>query len=524
MSVQHEQEDFLALFHELEARCKAETSLNQEWEDARAHFMGQNRNDPHAEHRFREWFLLERVSQKIGTPPAVAWAPEAPEVDSIWHRVLDSFYGIFQGIGTDEQGYPLLEDLWSGRQIRLGGHRMNMDDSGVMVGRVALGGEEHHVPFTGTSFMIAPGLADALARDLSSIRAKQPRSRLSQEQCEALLQPYREEQQQASDTEDFHKQLHELLEGQKKWDIDQVFKLIETQGTQEALNQIAFDSDIDLEALRHCIHGLSSEPPTGDEASSTAKEDEDYLNPEEILEALEAFESSQQNGKNLAESFSLLEEQLGLDSGSSDPYQEILDDDVSSEPVGSEELPGSAMWMATYLWEMEQMGEHPVRETLEEITQFLEFLRKIFGRNFEAEEVQQHQLLAYFCQAKTPEELQIQLDQLAPFLNWLIEEQGAMLRLDEPAKELIQKVVQVNQHWTASDSASASLALVQRNRPLQVKADDGDDADVLGWPEDLDFRPGVADALRGQWRHGKFHISAWFPQALMPTTAPAAAE
>jgi len=525
MSVQHEQEDFLALFHELEARCKAEPFLHQEWEDARIEFLGLNGDDPHAEHRFREWFLLERVSQKLGAPPAVAWAPDAPDVDSIWHRLLDSFYGIFQGIGTDDEGFPLLEDLWSARQIRLGGQRMNIDESGIMVGRVAQGGKEHHIPFTGTSFLIAPGLADALAKDLSSIRSKQPRSRLSQQQCEALLLPYRERQSGPAKTnQDFQAQLEALLTGQTQWNLAQVFQLLEEHGPQETLNRIAFDSDIDLEELRLCVHGLTEESQTNSAPPRVPQIEEDHLDPQDVLEALEAFESAQQTGMDLAESFSLLEDRLGLEKGSSDPYQEVLEDSVTSEPVGSHEAPGSALWMATYLWEQEQLGDQPGRETLEEITQFLEFLRNIFGRNLEAEEVQQHQVLAYFCQAETSAALQQQLDLLGPFLNWLIEEQGALLRLGDPARTLIQQVVQVNQHWTESDSSSANMALVQREQPLQVSTDDGDHADVHGWPQGLGFQPGLGDALRGQWRDGKFHIAAWFPKALMPTAIPAAAE
>ncbi|MDA0667521.1 MAG: hypothetical protein O3A95_07625 [Planctomycetota bacterium] len=521
MSVQHEQEDFLALLHELEARCKVDPSLNQEWEDARADFLSKSGENVHTENRFREWFLLERVSPTLGSPPAVLWAPDAPEVDSIWHRLLDSFYGIFQGIGNDDEGFPLLEDLWSGRQIRLIGSRMKIDDTGVMVGRVAVGGEEHHVPFPGTAFLIAPGLADALAKDLSSIRAKQPRSRLSQQQCENLLLPYRVAQEEENQsTEDFQQQLRELLEDQNKWDIPQVIALLEKEGPQETLNQIAFDSDIDLEALRHCIHGLTAQGSDNPISSKTPEEDQDYLDPKDVLEALEAFDTAIENGTDLVQSFSALEEKLGFEAGTSDPYQEVLNEGTSAEPVGTQEAPGSAMWMATYLWEQEQMGAHPGRESLEEITHFLEFLRNIFGRNLEADEVHQHQILAYFCQAESSEILTEQLSHLEPFLAWLIEEQGALIQMDQPSRELIHRVVSVNQHWSGSDSITGSMAMVQETDPLQVGTDSGDAAIVMGWPEGFDFQPGIGDALRGQWRHGKFQIGAWFPKALMPAAIP----
>ena len=523
MSVQHEQEDFLALFHELEARCKADPTLLQEWEETRAVFLGRDQDDQNAQHRFREWFLLERVSEKLGTPPAVAWAPDAPEVDSLWHRVLDSFYGIFQGIGNDDEGYPLLEDLWSGRQIRLIGHRMKIDDSGVMVGRVAVGGEEHHVPFTGSSFLIAPGLADALAKDLSSIRAKQPRSRLSQQQCEGLLLPYRKPQEDADHAqEDFQQQLEDLLKGQSKWSVPEVYALLEEKGAQETLNQIAFESDIDLEALRHCIHGLINQgTQEGDSTpSSSAHQDQDYLDPEEVLEALEAFDAASKGGNSLADSFSLLEEKLGFDTGTSDPYHEALDDKTDSDPVGSPEAPGSAMWMATYLWEQEQAGKHPGREALEEITTFLEFLRNIFARNLEAEEIQQYQILAYFCQAESSAVLENQLNHMEPFLSWLIEEQGALIQLDQASMAMIHQVVSVNQEWSQTESAIGSMALVHQENPLLVETDGGEPAEVIGWPEGLDFKPGAGDALRGKWQHGKFQIAAWFPKALMPSAAP----
>lgn len=521
MLAQHEQEDFLALFLELEARCKVEPSLNQEWENARADFLGKSGDNVHVEHRFREWFLLERVSQSLGSPPAVSWAPEAPEVDSIWHRLLDSFYGIFQGIGNDDEGFPLLEDLWSGRQIRLVGNRMKIDETGVMVGRVAVGGEEHHVPFPGTAFLIAPGLADALAKDLSSIRAKQPRSRLSQQQCENLLLPYRNaDEEGGQSTEDFQQQLRELLQDQNKWDIPQVFALLEKEGPQETLNRIAFDSEVNLEALRHCIHGLTTQASGTAKATKSPEQEQDYLDPKEVSEALEAFEAAQGSGHDLTQSFSVLEEKLGFESGSSDPYQEVLGEGTSSEPVGTQEAPGSAMWMATYLWEREQAGVLPGRETLEEITHFLEFLRNIFGRNLEADEVQQHQILAYFCQAEDSEVLARQLSHMDLFLQWLIDEQGAQIQMDPSSRELIHQVVSVNQHWSAADTATGSMAMVQRVEPMQVDTDGGEAANVLGWPAGLDFQPGVGDALRGQWRHGKFQMAAWFPKALMPAAPP----
>jgi len=519
MSVEHEQEDFLALFHELEARCKADPILEQEWGKAQSNFLGSQGLNTHAMHRFREWFLLERVSPKLGAPPAVIWAPESPEVNSIWHRLLDSFYGIFQGIGSDDEGYPLLEDLWSGRQIRLIRKQMNMDETGVLVGRVAVGGEDHHVPFTGAAFLIAPGLADALAKDLSSIRAKQPRSRLSQEQCENLLLPYRLlEEAEPVASKDYQEQLSVLLEGQSKWTMSQVLHLIQTQGAQEALNQIAFDSELDLEGLRHCLHGLTSTPTATTKPKRNLGEDE--LDQAAVQNALLAFEKDQHAGKDVEESFALLEQQLGLKPGTSDPYDEIKHaEQATNATVGPAEAPGSAMWMATFLWEQEQLGNHPSRETLEQISGFLEFLRNIFGRNLEADEIHQHQILAFFCQAKSSKTLDTQLKQLEGFLLWLAQEQGAEIQLNKESKSLIQRVVRVNQGWASSPSEIGSMALVQKSKPLLVSADDADQAEVLGWPSNLDFQPQVGDALRGQWRQGKFHVAAWFPKALMPNTA-----
>lgn len=529
----HGQDAFLQLLRELASRCRDDAQLQEEEKEARQVFFGPDTivPDTHAEHRFREWFLLERPSEKLGAPPAVIFAPEAPEPDTLWFRLLDSFLGIFKGIGHDDQGAPLLEDLWSGRQIRLAGERMSLDESGVLVGRVAHGGGEQHVPLPGATFLVAPGLADALARDLSRIRAAQPRARLSQLECEDLLVPYRPKTQDSNPAEGrWREDLTALLAGQEHWDLERVLDLVQEQGIQEALSALAFESDLDLEGLRRIFQEMAQEARAPqDEASERsnpeAEVDTDDVDPAAIAAALAAFDEAASEGADLASRFATLEEKLGLEPGSSDPIEEITKRDATPEErVGLETPPGIPLCLATYLWEKEQAGTHPPREILQELSDFLEFMQELQQGVFEPERILQHQLLAYLCRTATVAELDGRIENLEDFLGWLILEQDAPLSWDASAQTLVRQVVRFNASIPSETAPADAMALVDKLAPLTVAAEDGESARVLGWPEEAEVNVQLGDALHGHWSQGSFVVRAWFPQALMPKQATSAAE
>ena len=101
---------FETLLGELESRVMDDSALAEEWREALLHFSPLG-PDPSVLLRFREWFLLENSSIALGTPPAVAWAPNTLEPDGPWARLLDSFFGIFQSTTDAQEG--VLEDLKS---------------------------------------------------------------------------------------------------------------------------------------------------------------------------------------------------------------------------------------------------------------------------------------------------------------------------------------------------------------------------------------------------------------------------
>lgn len=510
------QDDFLKLLLQLETRCNADPLLTQEWDEAWKAFQDDGFTDAHSKHRFREWFLLERPAGALGTPPAVSWAPDAPDKDSLWHRLLDSYYGIFQGMGEDQEGYPLLEDLWSGRQIRLLGGKASLDASAVLLGRVAVGDLDHHVPMTGATFLAAPGLAEALAKDLSKIRSKQPRSRLSQRQCEAILKSYLPTEGNGGEAPSLEQSLERILEGPTDWTPKKVLALWNQVGSQEALSILAFESDLDLEALRDCfLRSTASEETHVPSKGNTEGE----LDNGAILKAIEVFDHAQQCGEDLDARFTVLEKELGLDPGTSDPYQEALADKTdATQEVGLEQAPGIALLLATFLWEMEQIQKHPKRKIVETITTFLEFLQEIQQRTLDPGEIQQHQLLAYLCRAQQPQELEALWDNLKGFLHWLQEEQGANIDSGSTTYDLAHQVVTINSRIRPLGNSQESMTWVTSQVPLGAEAEDGDTVPVIGWPLDTSFQPKKGDAIRGSWGKGKFHLAAWFPKALLPQT------
>ena len=152
-------EPTLALLQEMQERVLAHPGLHEEWGAAWKDFHG-GRPDPAAANRFAEWFLLERDSQALGSPPVVAWAPGGVKEDANWTRLLDSLLGIFRAVPGPE-GEPLqLEDLWSGRTIAvIGLERREVSDSSILaVGRFVQADEFHHRPLPGLLLLSVEGL------------------------------------------------------------------------------------------------------------------------------------------------------------------------------------------------------------------------------------------------------------------------------------------------------------------------------------------------------------------------------
>ncbi|MDP7062842.1 MAG: hypothetical protein QF489_07920 [Planctomycetota bacterium] len=522
------QHDFDRLLEELEQRVLAHPILQTEYRESYQDFLAGSATDEPTKLRHREWFLIEHTPPSLGAPPAVAWAPEDLQDNDIWQRLLESFFGIFQEVASDDQQMPILEDLWSGRQIRLDRPLPANDDNLVIVGRTAQGSEEYHVLMPGCVFLAAEGLADALASDLSRIRAEQPRSRLSQRQCEHLLLPFRQQTEPHQEAAQALEILEEALAGEPKWSADRLLEAAVEHGVTEALNILAFETKVDLEPIRTAMatlnavgqQGLRDEPLNTVEAGA-----DDQLSPGEIESALAAFELARKSGKDLSTSFEELEKNLGLPIGESDPFAEVTQAaGGEGEPMGPEDVPGMSMWLATYLWEKEAGGVTIEEKDAREISAFLEHLAMTRGAKLDPEQVEAGDLLGYMLRSDTLQILESRLASLGNFITWLIEEQGSpldqtMQALQESTGQLLRDVVTLNHQLELQQAPKESVAWLKSVEPLQVGAEDGELVNVIGLPADCGFTPQVGDCVMGSWHDAKFQLGAWLPAKLLPKPA-----
>jgi len=519
------QQDFNQLLVELEQRVLAQPTLALEYEKAHEAFLNGSVNDAPTKLRFREWFLVERDSESLGAPPAVAWAPDDLQNQDIWQYLLESFFGIFQAVANDDQQRPILEDLWSGRQIRLDRPLPTTDDNLVIVGRCAQGSSETHVLLPSVVFLAADGLGDALASDLSRIRAEQPRSKLSQHQSERLLLPFREQPEPQLQVEQALEQLEISLAGEVNWNADRLLEMAVELGSTEALNRLAFETTADLEPVRTALAVLQNVSALQVEETvenPTLASSADEISQDEIAAALAAFELARLAGKDLPGTFEALERTLGVPLGESDPFAEISSGtEVPSETIGPDDVPGMSMWLATFLWEKEASGVTIEENEAREIGAFMEHLLATRGANLDPEEVSSGDLLSYFLRSQNLEMLAARMENLDAFTNWLLEEQGAPLAetihaIKDSAGSLLRDVVTLNQQLEKQGLPKDAITWLKSVTPLQVEAEGGELVDVVGVPEDCDFRPAAGDCLMGSWRNAQFQLGAWLPKQLLP--------
>ena len=520
------QHDFHQLLEELEQRVLAQENLAKEYEQAHQEFLNGSTNDAPTQLRFREWFLIERDAQSLGASPAVAWAPEDLQSEDIWQRLLESFLGIFFEVSSEDEDRPILEDLWSGRQIRLDRPLPASDDNLVIVGRCAQGSEDSHVLLPGVVFLAADGLRDALSADLSRIRAEQPRGRLSQRQSERLLLPFREQPQPEMMAEEAIELLEDALAGEAQWSSDRLLELANEHGLTEALNMLAFETSVDLEPIRTALTNLQAASAQSDQEEPALATPEsaadDVISSSAIKAAITAFETARNGGNDLNDSFEILEQNLGIPVGESQPFSEITQGtEVSAESMGPDEIPGISMWLATFLWEKEIEGITTEESEAREISAFLEHLQNTRGAQLDPEEVEPGDLLGYMLRSETCQVLEERLSTLMSFVHWLVDEQGSPLKetvaaLTDNTGNLLRDVVTLNQMLTMQNAAKDHIAWLKMVKPLKVGAEGGEMVPLVGVPQDCNFNPSVGDCLMGTWHNAQFHLGAWLPKQLLP--------
>jgi len=501
--------EYTELLMQLMKKVLAKAELKEDLRAAQEIFTGKEALDKSNANSFNEWYLLERDCPLLGTPPAVAFAPANIGKDDIWHCLLDSFFGLFHVSSLEEQhNTAILECLWSARQVRVTTLPEGIDVGTLIPARVAQSSSESHLLLPAANFIIAPDLLESLASDLRDIRGEQPRARLSQLEWQRLFTSHQLSQAEAAG-QTFEEALAQALHGQDQMTSEEVIALIDKGGAQEALNQIAFDTDIDIEPLRAAFSLIGG---TEEKSASVSEDIEDNA-----AQAISDFLGKDSTGPNLEEAFGVLEQQLDLEAGVTGLLSE------QSEATGIDTLPGVEMWLRSYLFDCEVGGIAVSDEAGTEIERFLNYCSDTVGED----EIDPHQLpastvLAYMMGAENLEDLHLKIVHLDSFVNWLCHEQGSPLESITPlsgeeTNQWLTSLISCNARLGKSGVKATSLVDIAGLTPLSTLDEDGGTALISDFPEDFAASLEVGDKLMGSWVAGTFVPSAWMPKKLLPS-------
>ncbi len=519
------------LLQELEARILGMPATAAEWRQARADFplpvLG-----PEVEARFREWFLLERLSEALGSPPALAWAPAELAEDSAWSRLLDNFLGVFQAEARGD-GRVLLVDLWSGRAIQ--GRAAMLpppQPDAVVVGRFCLADEEVHGPLPGVRMLQAPGLLQAVEQDLALARAQDPRGHLSQLEIERLFLPFAEAppaealpaQAGAEALAVLTAELEELLSADPVWPLQRIHALLAEGGMGGALDHLAFHSELDLDQLRRLLPAYlaasQAQYPSVAEGAYGADATPDLAGSEveagPVEQALEAFDHARTKGKDLDQAFAELEGALHLGQGVSAEPEPGGD---AAVPVGPDRAAGMAVWLEAYRWEAGLDALDPG------LVQFLDHLRALEMEGVDASEIAPSHLYPFLLAATDADQAQLRLRAITPFLEWAMREQGAPLEdfladLLAGQGERLHSLIRCNARLAAAGARGGNQARLAQSEPPEVTTEGEESAAVVGFEEGelQHLRPG--DLLQGAWHEGLFHVCAVVPAEALAAATP----
>lgn len=498
MKFEHSIADYSELLNELTKKVLAKAELKEDLIAAKKLFTADGSLDHANVTAFNEWYLLERECPPLGAPPAVAFADSKIVEKDLWHCLLDSFFGLFQVTEkNDADNSAILECLWSARQVRVCTLPAGIEVGTLIPARAAQSDSESHLLLPAANFIFAPGLLESIAHDLREIRGAQPRSRLSQLEWQRLWEDHQLSQATAG-KDSLEDNIAQIISGQDKVSLEQILEMLDKGGVQQTLDALAFDSDLDLEALRSAF---SLHTNDGDE---------------DLSDAISEFLNADSSGANLDQAFSDLEKQLELEDGATS----ILSED--NEATGVDDFPGVEMWLRSYLFDC-QVNELTISDNDgKEIEKFLNYC----ADTIKGDEIDPHQLasstvLAYMMGAEDLDDLQRKISALDDFLSWLHEEQDApfdeILPLAGSAtKDWLQQLILCNQSLQANNVVGNSLVDVSALAPLATKDEHGANVSILGFPSDYQSAVKVGDKLMGAWKDGSFVVAAWMPQRLLP--------
>jgi hypothetical protein len=528
----------LDLLAELEHRSLQDPVLSQEWQAAAQDFpVAVDHEGVRA--RFLEWFLLERPSQKLGVAPILAWTPDSIPEESGWHRLLDSFMGIFhvaERVRNETQELLQLDDLWSGRSILVNPDDLETqpkaDQDLLVIGRFICTASEIHVPLPGVRFISAAGLAKAVGADLALARHDNSRASLSQLECEKIFPEapsggHLGEEIRAQFDRLVH-QLNDALQG-SVWNLKKLQQHLNSVGLSETLNLLAFETELDLEVLRRLVpeyvQRVLASQQQGDPEPTNAAADEHSPSPEpaEVAAALQDFDQIRSSGQSLDASFAKLESALGLQPGASS-VEELVATPEPQERVGPKDELGLEAWFKAYLWEA-NLDQLPTP-----LSSFLAHLQKRNMAQIDAIDIRQDQILGFLLESESIAELEQRFAGLKGFLSWAQTEQNADLDnlLEAWPNTLRSRMIAILQfNLAAQNSGSAwqQSSRLLRLQPLEVATENKQEsAPVEGIDSDLQTFLQPDDLILGTWHRGRFQAGAVLPKEALPPSIKQTAE
>ena len=500
------------LYHQLQERLISDASLQLEWTQAQEDFG--HTSDIGALNRCMEWFLFEREAQIFGHAPAFHWAPSDLTPENPWMPLLDNFLGLFIPKGDAPNGGLLLEDLWSGRAIVAALPPQTAPKEGcdrVFMGRWVLVDETHSLPLPGLCTLEAPGLIAALEADLNAERAKHSKAKLSQLSCEQWLQGLELE---TESTQAPRQELEQLFEGVEELCVEDVIAQVQSLGLSEVMNQMAFQTELDLQKVQSLIRHILIEK----KRTSTVKEQSggNHEHGEEDLQkAVGQFLSAFKEGSQPEAAFEAIETALDMSPDSEEPW---LEEGTGDESFGPQTASGLSTWIAMWAWEQSQEDKQPSESCLKVIQSFCDWAESQTEDSLDAHEIQESQVWSFLLLQGGEHPLRECWAILQPFLKWALEQQGAGLRClwGVEGEQTLTRLIHSLEERAQDVAVAQSQAKLLEGDPQSVRSDDKERAPVRGLTAGSKVRPG--DLLLGNWEAGSFVVHCWVPREALPAT------
>jgi hypothetical protein len=281
-----------------------------------------------ATRRHLEWFLFERPSEVLGGVPAEALTSAHPEAAEYAEVLLGSLAGVFEVTGVEPE-----RGLWLRDVFGLGEYPVDEPEAAgtVLPGDVAVG---RVFPVGDAVFRLSPAamvfrnaaLLEALKRDVERLRAGRRGSlRIASPELERMFHdpsgPFGGPRA-AVDPAQAERDLRAALRagGAEDAFTDQLFAELRAAAREgrdhaitEALNRLAFDTEVDLETARARLlelwTALSSSPRPG----AVTDDPDAGASPDAVADALARYDAGRSAGRDLEALFRSLETDLGIE-------------------------------------------------------------------------------------------------------------------------------------------------------------------------------------------------------------------